>query len=87
MAEMKWNSRSQEVFNNAIGHLRQFHRSIAEKLVKDSAERIACTRGVETVEEQDLIQAFFKEVPPAFKDMIKRLFRHLNVEYKNYVRE
>jgi hypothetical protein len=85
MTTMPWNQRSKEIFDKVIGNLPQFHRSIAEKLVKESAENLARERGVGEVEESDLIKAFFKEVPPAFKDMMTRLFEQLKVEYKDYV--
>ena len=33
---------------------------------------------------RDLIIAFFQEVPPAFKDMMKRLFQGLNIDYSQF---
>ena len=41
----------------------------------------------EYVEEKDLIEAFFREVPPAFRDMMRRLFQKLHVDYQKYVND
>jgi len=87
MAEIIWNKKTKEVFEKVVGNLPQFHRSIAQRLVKESAEELAKSRGAENVEDQDLVQAFFKEVPPAFKDMMKRLFSQLDLDYSQYVRD
>lgn len=81
---MQWNTQAKEIFDKVISNLPQFHRSIAEKLVKESAEEIAKSKNMAIVEEKELIEAFFKEIPPAFKDMLKRLLTKLNVEYEKY---
>jgi hypothetical protein len=52
--------------------------------VKESAEEIAQNKNLKSVEEKELIEAFFKEIPPAFKDMMKRLFAKLNIDYAKY---
>ena len=87
MSEFVWNQKTKEVFDKVVGDLPQFHRSIAQRLVKESAEELAKSRGAKSVEDEDLIQAFFKEVPPAFKDMMKRLFSQLDLDYTQYVSE
>ncbi len=85
--EIKWKESSKEVFDKVIDNLPQFHRSIAKQLVKEKAEELAKSRNSEFVEEKDMVVAFFQEVPPAFKDMMKRLFSHLNIDYTQYVKE
>lgn len=85
--DIKWNEKAKEIFDKVIGNLPQFHRSIAEQLVKETAESLARERSSEAVEEQDVVIAFFKEVPPAFKDMMKRLFSQHNIEYSQYIKE
>lgn len=84
MSEITWSAKAQEIFDKVITNLPQFHRSIAQVLVKESAQEIARTKGLSSVEEKELIEAFFKEIPPAFKDMMKRLFTKLNIEYEKY---
>ena len=87
MTTINWNDKAKQVFEEITGNLPQFHRSIAQKLVKQSAEEISSTRGSDCVEEKDLIQAFFKEVPPAFKEMMKRMFAQHNIDYAQYIDE
>lgn len=81
MEEVSWKPEAKDIFDKIINDLPQFHRSIAQRLVKESAEDIVLGKGGNIVEERDLIEAFFKEVPPAFKGMMKRLFNKLNIDY------
>lgn len=85
--DIKWNDKAKEDFDKIIENLPQFHRSIAEQLVKESAETQAKERNSQTVEEKDLVVAFFKEVPPAFKDMMKRLMNQQAIDYAQYIKE
>ncbi|MDD4183313.1 MAG: hypothetical protein PHT53_05790, partial [Candidatus Omnitrophica bacterium] len=62
MPEINWNLKAKEIFDKVISNLPQFHRSIAEKLVKESAEEIAKTKNMSEVKEKELIEAFFKEI-------------------------
>jgi hypothetical protein len=85
--DIKWEQETKKHFDQIITNLPQFHRSIAEQLVKESAEAGAKERNSQTVEEKDLVVAFFKEVPPAFKDMMKRLFQQQAIDYSQYIEE
>jgi hypothetical protein len=85
--DIQWNKNTEETFNRIINNLPQFHRNIAKQLVKERAQELASQRGSEFVEDKDLITAFFKEVPPAFKDMMKRLFCQLNIDYSEFVKD
>lgn len=85
--DIKWESRAQEVFDKVIGNLPQFHRNIAKQLVKERAQELAKEGGSEVVREKDLIIAFFQEIPPAFKEMMKRLFHNLDIDYSQFVKE
>ena len=84
---IQWKESSKKVFDKVIENLPQFHRSIAKQLVKEKAEELAQARNSEFVEDKDMVVAFFQEVPPAFKDMMKRLFSHLNIDYAQYINE
>lgn len=83
----EWNEETKNNFDKVINNLPQFHRSIAEKLVKEKSEELAEKRGSNLVEDKDMVRAFFQEVPPAFKDMMKRLFGQLDIEYGSFVNE
>jgi hypothetical protein len=84
MSGLPWDPKAKEIFDKVINNLPQFHRTIAEKLVKESAQDIAKSKNLGSVQEKELIEAFFKEIPPAFKDMMKRLFAKLNIDYEKY---
>lgn len=85
--EVKWSDSATDKFNRVIQSLPQFHRTIAQRLVYQRAEELAKDRGSDCVKDQDLIQAFFQEVPPAFKGMMERLFNHLNIDYSEYIKK
>lgn len=82
--EICWSARAQEVYEKVTNSLPEFHRTIARKLVKESAQDLARERGLKSVEEKEVVETFFKEVPPAFKTMMLRLFEHLKIDYQKY---
>jgi len=83
-----WENKAQQHFNKIIENLPQLHRSIAQQLVKEKAEELAQGRGPDSlVEDRDVVTAFFQEVPPAFKDMMKRLLHQQGIDYKQYISE
>ena len=82
-----WSEEAKEKFDKIIKNLPQFHRTIAEQLIKDKSEELAKKRESEKVEEKDLIIAFFQEVPPAFKEMLRRLLSQLDIDYSKYINQ
>jgi hypothetical protein len=84
---MKWNPDVEKKFNEIVSKMPLFHRRIAESLVKERAELIAQENSRPEVSEAELVQAFFQEVPPAFKEMMKKLLAEMGIEYQKYVRE
>lgn len=84
---LPWTEQATSDFTTIIQQLPQFHRTIAERLVKEKSEELAASRGAAAVEEEDVIRAFFQEVPPAFKDMMKRLFSKHRIDYTRYCKE
>ncbi|UCD15627.1 MAG: hypothetical protein JSV34_00825 [Candidatus Omnitrophota bacterium] len=87
MSQIKWEKKAQEKFKEAVSKMPLFHRRIAEKLVKESAEAIVREKNRQEVTEEDVVRAFFKEVPPAFKGMMVRLLADAGIEYKKYISE
>jgi len=85
--EINWSNTAKSIFDKVVENLPQFHRSIAEQLVKEKAEELTKERQSDTVEDKDVVIAFFQEVPPAFRDMMKRLFNQLKVDYSQYVND
>ena len=82
-----WNKETKSKFDKIIENLPQFHRTIAEQLIKEKSEQLAVGRDSKEVEDKDLIVAFFQEVPPAFKGMLERLLSQLNVDYSQYINQ
>ena len=85
--EYEWHKEARTYFETIVHNLPQFHRTIAQRLVKEKSEILAQERGSCAVEPQDVIIAFFQEVPPAFKDMMKRLMTQHKIDYSQYVSE
>ena len=83
--EVIWNRETKSKFDRVIENLPQFHRTIAEQLIKQKSEQLAKARDSKEVEDKDLIVAFFQEVPPAFKGMLERLLNQLNIDYSQYI--
>ena len=82
---IQWEPKALDVFNRVINSLPEFHKSIAQRLVKQRSEALAAQRGSDQVSMDDLLTAFFQEVPPAFKSMMQRLFKKLGVDYSSYI--
>ncbi len=82
--EIAWSDRAKEIYEKVTNSLPEFHRTIARKLAKESAQKLAQARGLSEVGEAEMIETFFNEVPPAFKSMMVRLFEHLKIDYKKY---
>ena len=61
--QLKWESQSLEKFNTVIRKIPLFHREIAKQVVTKKAALNAQARGSDTVEEPDIVRAFFSEVP------------------------
>lgn len=87
MPSINWNPDVEKKFREIVSKMPLFHRRIAENLVKERAELIAQERNKAEVSEEELVQAFFQEVPPAFKEMMKKLLGEMGVAYGKYVQE
>lgn len=83
--EIIWNGETKSKFDRILENLPQFHRTIAEQLIKQKSEELAEARDSKEVEDKDLVVAFFQEVPPAFKGMLQRLLSQLNIDYSQYI--
>lgn len=81
---MDWDLKAQEKFKMVIFKLPIFHRHIAESAVYKKALENALARKVSQVEEQDVIAAFFSDVPAPFYSMMIRLLEQTGFDYKKY---
>lgn len=81
---MNWEKETENKFKILISKIPVFHRHITESVVTRQAEKIANTRNCPQVEEQDVIAAFFSDVPSPFYSMMVRLLGQNGFDYKKY---
>ena len=67
-----------------ISKIPVFHRHITESVVMRQAEKIASNRNGGQVQEQDVVAAFFSDVPSPFYSMMIRLLGQNGFDYKKY---
>ena len=81
---MIWETETENKFKILISKIPVFHRYIAESVVRRQAEEIAAKRNVPCVQEQDVVAAFFSDVPSPFYSMMIRLLGQNGFDYKKY---
>jgi len=81
---MNWEVKTEDKFKILISKIPVFHRKITESVVRGQAEKIAFTRNCNQVEEQDVIAAFFSDVPSPFYSMMIRILGQTGFDYKKY---
>lgn len=81
---MNWDIATQEKFKLMISKIPVFHRHITEEAVTKKAEENARLRGAGQIEEEDVISAFFSDVPSPFYSMMVRLLEQAGFDYKRY---
>jgi len=81
---LEWEKEAFKKFELMINKMPVFHRRMADRAVKEKAQALAKARGACLVEEQDIIQAFFTEVPTPFYSLMIRLLEDVKFDYKKY---
>jgi len=81
---MIWDSKTENKFKILTSKIPVFHRRILESVVIREAEENAAKRNSAQVEEQDVIAAFFSDVPSPFYGMMVRLLEQNNFDYRAY---
>jgi len=81
---MVWETITEGKFKVLISKIPIFHRQIAESVVRRQAEEIAVKRNASQVQEQDVVAAFFSDVPSPFYSMMIRLLGQNGFDYKKY---
>ncbi len=82
--QISWKPEVKERFDIFISKMPLFHRRIAENLVSEKAIINAKNRNATIVDEEDLLNAIFSEVPHTFYTMMVRLLDELKFDYKKY---
>ena len=81
---MVWEAKTKEKLALLISRIPVFHRRITESVVVQQAQNNALLRKSSQVEEQDVIAAFFSDVPSPFYSMMVRLLEQNGFDYKKY---
>jgi len=81
---MEWDQKTQDKFKGMISRIPVFHRGITEEAVTKRAQESARDRKSLRVEEQDVVEAFFSDVPSPFYSMMIRLLDQTGFDYKKY---
>jgi len=81
---MVWEAKTEEKFKRLISKIPVFHHRITESVVVQQAQKNALSRKSPQVEEQDVVSAFFSDVPSPFYSMMVRLLEQNGFDYKKY---
>jgi len=81
---MVWEVKTEAKFKLLISKIPVFHRRITESVVTQQAQNNARLRKSSQVEEQDVVSAFFSDVPSPFYSMMIRLLEQNGFDYKKY---
>ncbi len=81
---MDWEAKTKERCEVMIAKIPVFHRRITEEAVTKRSEEIAQSRNSTQVQEQDVVGAFFSDVPSPFYSMMVRLLEQTGFDYKKY---
>ncbi|MCX5714380.1 MAG: hypothetical protein NT033_06140 [Candidatus Omnitrophica bacterium] len=81
---MEWELKTKNKFRLFISKIPVFHRGIADEAVTRKAEETARSRNATQVQEQDVVAAFFSDVPSPFYSMMLRLLEQTGFDYKKY---
>lgn len=81
---MDWDIKTQEKFNLMISKMPIFHRHIAESATARKALENAISRNARAVEDEDVVSAFFSEVPKPFYSLMIRLLENVGFDYKKF---
>jgi len=81
---MVWETVTESKFKLLISKIPVFHRHITEATVIRQAEAVARARNSSQVQEQDVVAAFFSDVPSPFYSMMVRLLGQNGFDYKKY---
>ncbi|MDD4980258.1 MAG: hypothetical protein PHC54_03155 [Candidatus Omnitrophica bacterium] len=81
---MNWEPQTKEKFGLMISRIPLFHRRITEEAVTKRAQELAALRKSAQVQEEDVVGAFFTDVPSPFYSMMVRLLEQTGFDYKKY---
>ncbi len=84
--KMTWDKKTEEKFLVMIAKIPLFHRDIAREVVEKKAQSNAQARGASCVEDCDIVDAFFSEVPKAFYSLMVRILDEVGLNYAKHTK-
>lgn len=81
---MDWDKDTELKFRLFISKIPVFHRRITEEAVTRRAAENARKRGASHIQEDDVVGAFFSDVPSPFYSMMVRLLDQTGFDYKKH---
>ncbi|MFH0877339.1 MAG: hypothetical protein V1863_03860 [Candidatus Omnitrophota bacterium] len=84
LSKMPWDKPTEEKFKKMLSKMPIFHRHMAEVTAIQKAELNAKERGGRVVTEEDIVRAFFSEVPLQFYSLMIKLMDDVGFEYKKF---
>lgn len=81
---MDWDAKTEEKFKLMIAKIPVFHRRITEVAVTKRAQENALARGSSQIEEEDVVSAFFSDVPSPFYSMMVKLLEQTGFDYRKF---
>jgi hypothetical protein len=81
---MNWDPTAKEKYDTMIAKMPMFHRGIAGEVVRKGAEENANARGAHSVEETDIVKAFYTEVPACFFSLMVRLMDMAGLDHSKF---
>lgn len=81
---MNWEPKTKEKLDLMISKIPVFHRHITQEAVIKRSEENAVRRNSGQIEEKDVLEAFFSDVPSPFYSMMVRLLEQTGFDYKKY---
>ena len=79
-----WEEKAKFKYDDMISRIPLFHREIAKQIVDKKAVANAVSRQAELVEEEDIVKAFYDEIPKALFSMMVRLMETVGFDHKKY---
>lgn len=82
--KLQWEREARAKYEAMLPRIPLFHRDIAKQVVDKKAVINAQERGAQQVEEEDIVRAFFTEVPMTFYSLMIKLLDNAGFDYKKY---
>ena len=81
---MNWEKDTEAKFLQLLSKMPVFMRPMAEKALRERAEKLAVKENRGQINEKDMVDAFFMETPFGFQGMMKNDLQAAGIDYTKY---